>query len=68
MMDFVKESLEDADVVLFITDNTETYMDDSIVSRLTAIKVPLIIVINKVDLSMQDEVNKLVHGWKKKVY
>lgn len=67
MMDFVKESLEDADVVLFITDNTETYMDDSIVSRLTAIKVPLIIVINKVDLSMQDEVNKLVHGWKKKV-
>lgn len=67
MMDFVKESLEDADAVLFITDNSETYMDETIVSRLTAIKVPLVIVINKVDLSSQDEINKLVHGWKKKV-
>lgn len=67
MMDFVNESLEDADAVLFITDNSETYMDDDIVARLSAIKVPLLIVINKIDLSSTEEINKLVHGWKKKV-
>ena len=66
MMDFVKSTLEDADAVLFIADLSETYMDESIVGRLSAIKSPLIIVLNKIDLSTQNEINKLVHGWKKK--
>ncbi|MBK6398169.1 MAG: GTPase Era [Bacteroidetes bacterium] len=67
MMEFVNASLEDADAVLFITDNSEAYMEDDIVARLSAIKVPVVIVINKMDLSSTEEINKLVHGWKKKV-
>jgi GTPase len=67
MMDFVKSTLEDADAVLFISDLSEQYMDESIVEKLSAIKAPLIIVLNKIDLSSQDEINKLVHGWKKKL-
>ncbi|MBK8587285.1 MAG: 50S ribosome-binding GTPase, partial [Bacteroidetes bacterium] len=47
MMEFVNASLEDADAVLFITDNSEAYMEDDIVARLSAIKVPVVIVINK---------------------
>lgn len=66
MMEFVNASLEDADAVLFITDNSEAYMEDDIVARLSAIKVPVVIVINKMDLSSTEEINKLVHGWKKK--
>jgi GTP-binding protein Era len=42
-------------------------MDEEMMKRLTAIKIPVIVVINKVDLSSQDEINKLVHGWKKKL-
>ncbi len=67
MMEFVTASLADADAVLFITDLVETYMDEQMMQRLTAIKIPLIVVINKVDISSQDEINKLVHGWKKKL-
>ncbi len=67
MMDFVKSTLEDADAVLFISDLSEQYMDESIVGKLSVIKAPLIIVINKIDISSQDEINKLVHGWKKKL-
>ena len=67
MMEFVKASLEDADAVLFITDLEETYMDEEMINRLSAIKIPLIVIINKVDLSTQNEINKLVHGWKKKL-
>jgi GTPase len=67
MMEFVNASLEDADAVLFITDNSEAYMEEDIVARLSAIKVPVVIVINKMDLSSTEEINKLVHGWKKKV-
>jgi GTP-binding protein Era len=67
MMDFVKSTLEDADAVLFISDLSEMYMDESILKRLSAITKPLIIVINKIDQSSTNEINKLVHGWKKKL-
>lgn len=67
MMDFVKATLGDADIILFITDLSETYMDESIMKLLTNIKVPIIIVLNKIDISSQDEINKLVHAWKKKL-
>ncbi|MBL0102633.1 MAG: GTPase Era [Bacteroidetes bacterium] len=67
MMDFVEASLEDADAVLFISDLSETYMDKSILKKLQSIKAPVIVVINKIDTSSQDEINKLVHAWKKKL-
>ncbi len=67
MMDFVKATLEDADAVLFISDLSEAYMDEAIIEKLSAVKAPLIIILNKIDLSTQDEINKLVHGWKKKL-
>ena len=67
MMDFVKATLEDADAVLFISDLSEAYMEEAIIEKLSAVKAPLIIVLNKIDLSSQDEINKLVHGWKKKL-
>lgn len=67
MMDFVEASLEDADAVLFISDLSETYMDESILKKLQSIKAPVIVVINKIDTSSQDEINKLVHAWKKKL-
>ena len=65
MMDFVDAALEDADAVLFITDLAEQYMNEALVARLKKIKVPVVVVINKVDQSGIDEINKLVHGWKK---
>lgn len=65
MMDFVDAALEDADAVLFITDLAEQYMDEALFARLKKIKVPVVVVINKVDQSGIDEINKLVHGWKK---
>jgi len=67
MMDFVNSSLEDADAVLFISDLSEAYLEESLVEKLRTIIVPLIVVVNKVDLSTQDEIGKLVHGWKKAV-
>lgn len=67
MMDFVAESLKDADAVLYLTDLSEAYGDEDLLRRLKEIKVPLVVVINKMDTSSPDEINKLVHGWKKKL-
>jgi GTP-binding protein Era len=67
MMSFVNAALEDSDAVLFIHDNSEGYGDEELLKKLLAIKIPIVVVINKVDISSQDEINKLIHGWKKKV-
>jgi GTP-binding protein Era len=67
MMEFVNASLSDADAVVFVTDLEEAYMDPDFVARLTSITVPLIIVINKSDQSEQNEIGKLVAGWKKAI-
>ena len=51
MMEFVNQSLQDADVVLFITDNSEDRPEDeAIYERLKLINQPLIVLINKIDL------------------
>lgn len=65
MMDYVNNALEDADAVLFITDLSEAYLEQELVERLKKISVPVIVIINKSDISSSDEINKLVHGWKK---
>ncbi|MFN2380135.1 MAG: GTPase Era, partial [Bacteroidales bacterium] len=64
MMRFVDGALEDADLLLYVTDVVEKkdknleYLD-----RIAAIAVPKIIVINKIDLSDNEEVNKLYEYW-----
>ena len=67
MMDFVEAALADADVVLVINDLSEAYLEEPLVEQLKKIKVPVIVVINKADLSSQNEINKLIHGWKKAI-
>jgi GTP-binding protein Era len=67
MMDFVKSALADADVVLFISDLSETYGDEKTMELLASIQTPVVVIINKIDESTTDEINKLVHGWKKKL-
>jgi len=67
MMEFVKASLEDAEAVILVSDLSEGYMDEELVKRLSLIKLPIIVIINKIDQSSTDEINKLIHGWKKKI-
>ena len=67
MMDNVRASFADADIVLFVTDLVEDYSNEELMKVFLAVKVPVIVAINKVDLSMQDEINKLTSGWKKKL-
>jgi GTPase len=51
MMEFVNQSLQDADVVLFITDETpDKPEDEPIYERLRLINSPLIVLLNKIDL------------------
>lgn len=56
MMEFVNQSLQDADVVLFITDQAEDRPEDEqIYERLRMVSQPLFVLLNKIDLIESDE-------------
>jgi GTPase len=67
MMDNVRASFADADLIIFVTDLVEDYSNEQLVNVFLPLKVPIVVVINKSDLSVQDEINKLISGWKKKL-
>lgn len=64
MMNFVKESLQDADVFLFIVDILDkTDGLEFLVEKVNKIPVPVLVLINKVDLSDQEKMEKAVEYW-----
>ncbi|MRM82422.1 GTPase Era [Riemerella anatipestifer] len=68
MMDFVKDSLQDADVFLFIIDVTDKEApSEFLVEKLNKIPVPVLILINKIDQTNQEELEKSMHFWHEQI-
>jgi len=68
MMKFVSEALKDADVVLMVTDIYEdpNKMEERLV-QINNIKVPTLLLLNKIDLSNQKTLEAIVSQWKLKL-
>ena len=61
MMDFVNESLIDADVLLYIISIEEYQIEDkALVERIKKSKIPLFVLLNKIDTSSQEELESAV--------
>lgn len=67
MMTFVKGSLEDADVVLFVTEIGERAANHEVLPLLIRTDAPVILVINKIDLSSDEEVKRKMEEWDKEI-
>lgn len=63
MMGFVKESLVDADVILFVTDINERHDEQDVIDRLQKTSSPIAVIINKIDKSTEDTVKEKVRYW-----
>ena len=67
MMDFVKSALEDADVLLYMVEIGEKSIKDSQVhNKIQSNKIPSIILLNKIDLSNQDDIENQINNWSSK--
>ena len=65
MMKFVNTAIADADVILYVTDVVERGTKNSeYIERLANINAPVLLAINKVDLSNQQDVERLYNTWK----
>ena len=68
MMNFVDEALGDADVILYVTDTVETADKNAeYIDKLTRIQCPVIVVVNKIDLSNQEAVVERMRWWQDKL-
>lgn len=64
MMDFVKSALEDADVLLYMVEIGEKSIKDSEVhDKIQSAKIPTIILLNKIDLSNQEDIKNQINIW-----
>lgn len=64
MLEFSESALGDADVLLYVTDTVESAeKNEEFLARVRSVDCPLILVINKLDLSNQSELEKLVDYW-----
>lgn len=64
MLAFSVSALQDADVLLYVTDVVEKFDKNSeFLARVQKMKVPVLILINKIDLSNQKELETLVAQW-----
>lgn len=61
---FVDGTFKDGDLMLFMTDMTETYEDDDpIFEKLKNADAPVFLLINKTDLAKPEEILRLIQKW-----
>jgi len=66
MMNFVNSALTDADTILYVSDVLEkNAFEGEYIDRITESGIPVIIALNKVDLTNQLELEKVVESWHK---
>ncbi len=64
MLSFSLSALEDADVLLYVTDVVETIdKNDEFLEKVARLNLPVLLLINKIDETKQDDLIKLVERW-----
>ena len=68
MMDFVKTAINDADIIIYMIEIGESSLkDENLFNKIKFSSIPVILLINKIDLSNQEELENQVDEWKTKL-
>ncbi|OEJ99101.1 GTPase Era [Flavivirga aquatica] len=68
MMGFVKSAFEDADVLIYMVEIGEQALkDETFFKKITNSKIPVLLLLNKIDISDQEQLENQVQLWAQKV-
>lgn len=68
MMKAVNEAISDADVILYITDvNETTDKYPEVLKTISTLDIPVLVLINKIDLTQQEPLNLLMKEWQQRL-
>ncbi len=68
MMDFVKSAFDDADILIYMVEIGEKELkDEAFFNRITNSKIPVLLLLNKIDNSNQEQLEEQAELWQQKV-
>ncbi|AWG23807.1 GTPase Era [Flavobacterium kingsejongi] len=68
MMDFVKSAFEDADILIYMVEIGEQNLkDEAFFNKIINAKIPVLLLLNKIDTSNQEKLEEQVAFWAEKV-
>lgn len=68
MMDFVKSAFEDADVLIYMVEIGEKELkDEAFFNKIKSSKIPVLLLLNKIDNSNQEQLEEQAQLWQEKV-
>ena len=68
MMDFVKSAFEDADILIYMVEIGEQELkDEAFFNKITNATIPVLLLLNKIDISNQGQLEEQVAHWTAKV-
>ena len=68
MMDFVKSAFDDADVLIYMVEIGEKELKDEVFfNKIKSSKTPVLLLLNKIDKSNQEQLEAQIQLWSKKV-
>ena len=68
MLAFSESALKDADILVYVTDVVEkTDKNEEFLQKVSRLDIPVIVIINKIDLSTQEEVAALIASWRERL-
>lgn len=68
MMDFVKSAFEDADILIYMVEVGEKELkNEAFFNKIIHSKIPVILLLNKIDKSDKEEVDEKIAYWRSKV-
>ena len=67
MMNFVESSYNDADIILYVVDSSQKkFLNEDLTLKLKSLKIPIVIVVNKIDLIEEKTLELVVKDIKEK--
>lgn len=67
MMKFIKTVLTDADIILLVTEVNDKIKDIEILKKIEKLNIPILVLINKIDLSDQQTTEEEIKLWKSRL-
>ncbi len=67
MIKYIEEAVQDADVVVFVTVPKEKFSEEEIIEALNSSGKPVILLVNKMDLFSQAEIQEKIEAMKKRL-
>ncbi|MBN2616513.1 MAG: GTPase Era [Bacteroidales bacterium] len=67
MNKYIDSALQDADIFLLMTEPGLDFSEDTVVDKIVKSRVPVLVLINKIDLSTQESVQEQMKQWQEKL-